>query len=57
MRLTHADRRQAADVLQALLDAVEANELSADTPQERRMLQRIEGALEGEAARPDQSLT
>ena len=41
---THRDRAEAAEALAALLRAVDAGELSADTPQEKRMLRRIEGA-------------
>jgi len=44
MRLTRKDRVEAAEALAALLRAVEAGELSADTPQARRLLRRIEGA-------------
>ena len=47
MRLTGRDRQEAADALAALLRAVEAGELTADTPQEKRMLRRIEGAVAG----------
>jgi hypothetical protein len=44
MRLTRRDREQAAEALNALLDVVERGEVSADSPQEKRMLRRIEGA-------------
>jgi hypothetical protein len=35
---------EAAEVLRRLLEAIDRGELSADTPQERRLLRRIEGA-------------
>jgi hypothetical protein len=38
------DRREAAAAIRRLLDAVERGEISADSPQERRMLRRLEGA-------------
>jgi hypothetical protein len=40
-----ADRREAADVLRGLLEAVEEGKLSASTAEGRRMLRRIEGAV------------
>jgi hypothetical protein len=38
-------RRQAADLLRRLLAAINRGELSADTPVDRRITRRIEGAL------------
>jgi hypothetical protein len=42
---TRRDRADAAEALAALLSAVDGGELSADTPQEKRLLRRIEGAV------------
>ncbi len=44
---THADRQDAADLLQRVVDAVAAGELDAESSQARRLLRRIEGAVEG----------
>lgn len=49
MSRQHADRRharqEAASILKAVLEAVEKGELAAATPQARRLLRRIEGAV------------
>ena len=39
------DAVEAGEVLSRLLAAVEAGELDADTPQARRLLRRLEGAV------------
>jgi len=39
------DRQEAAEAMTALLRAVDEGEITADTPQERRLLRRIEGAV------------
>jgi hypothetical protein len=44
-RMTKAERRALADAIRAVLAAVDAGELTADTPMDRRMLRRFEGAL------------
>jgi hypothetical protein len=58
------DQREAAEMLHRLLDAVDRGELSADTPEERRNVRRLEGmlvALEAEGgelahrSQPDES--
>ncbi len=49
---TRADVEQAAAALRALLDAVRVGELTAETPAERRMVARIEGAVLGLEAAP-----
>ena len=40
-----ADRQEAAETLRRLLEAVEDGALSASTPEGRRILRRIEGAI------------
>lgn len=52
---TARDRRAAARVLRRLVEAVDRGEVTADTPQDRRYLRRIEGAiaaLEADRATP-----
>jgi hypothetical protein len=39
------DVDKAAMILRRLLEAVEAGEIEADTPQARRLVRRLEGAL------------
>jgi hypothetical protein len=39
------DASEAAEALRRLLAAVEAGEIDADTPQARRLLRRLEGAI------------
>ena len=43
--MREADQRQAAEMLRRLLDAVHRGELTADTPAERRNVQRLPGML------------
>lgn len=50
---TRAQRREAAEVLSAVLEAVERGELVADTPQARRLVRRIEGAVAALDPQPD----
>jgi hypothetical protein len=40
-----ADQREAAEMLRHILDAVDRGELTADTPEERRNVRRLEGML------------
>jgi hypothetical protein len=40
-----ADERQAAEMLRRILDAMDRGELTADTPEERRNVRRLEGML------------
>jgi hypothetical protein len=40
-----ADQREAAEMLRRILDAVDRGELTADTPEERCNVRRLEGML------------
>jgi hypothetical protein len=44
-RISRADQAEAAEALKRLLEAVEGGEIDADTPQARRLLRRLEGAV------------
>lgn len=44
-RPSTADITQAVEVVRAILQAVERGEIEAETPQARRLLRRLEGAV------------